>query len=215
MIEPERFWGKYIIQHPLENNCVIIALANALIDFGILKTEKSIDRFIKRWTKCYNVNKHGLQPTMIGHMMFQYGVESSLMLSPREYDIIRNYDENVKVLRVCSIPLNKPRNKEYDQWLLNFAKKYNVKLSDKKLITFILKNEKGEYQSYTSHAFYSKDFQENGSFTAINYDGITKQNWWNIGHYYAKLGKAIGSEFVMIIKKQARKYDSPCINEVS
>jgi hypothetical protein len=232
MIEPERMKDGFLLQNPFHTNCLIVALANLLIDAKLLTTVKEISAFERKWTKKYNVNVLGMQPAMVGDIMWGYGMYTSLRLSPATNDFQKdvcdqNTTKKVRFIRVFGFSKETVYDDKYIETRVDghfWKKRFISKYKNKYYTPTAPRNSIDEHRTTFAHAIFCKDFKSNGDFVGCNlWDNHSKANWYDLGLSPEwKLAKVMGTEMViaaepmeMAIKRLIPEPAVPLVDQLS
>lgn len=212
MFEKERMkkvGGKtYIMQNPMYNNCVVVALFNAFLDDDQSLDLEKLYREEKALNKKYDIDNRGLQITMVGDLAWKYGYQSSLDLAPGlEVNRFRDkINEGQKVLRIYGwkrfVHYESPAlEKKCKNYVMDFVEKYpkyKKKVENRKIVTGA--------SGLGSYVFFVRKIHDDGKFHGINYTtGVNwSKGWYNIGleREKQKKGVALGSELAIILKRK-------------
>ena len=154
MFEPERLKKvhnkTYIMQHPQYNNCMIIALFNAVLDDNPSFDLKELFKEEKRLNDKYEIHKRGTRIELLGGIAWEYGYDVIIHFkhaTSQLFNFKNYYNKGDKILRLESWNIydndnlsksEKRRSKKIKKYMNDFLNKYQLhknKIKERKLIT--------------------------------------------------------------------------------
>jgi hypothetical protein len=192
---------KYILQHPLYNNCLVIAILNAALDDDQNIPLEKMFKYEKMLQKKYNISENGLDVTMAGCIAYDWGYASSLELNPIvqfpdiQKCVISGYK---KIIRIHGW-----RRNVYD-----YAKAHLYDECKKYISQFKMKKDRSivtNASGYGCHAFFVRHIVESthvfGINVTIGVNGVV--NWRDITLSPERLDneKIVGSELCILLRK--------------
>jgi hypothetical protein len=173
----------FLRQHPDMNNCAIVALFNAYLDICPNKTYSILDllEMERQINEEFEVDKRGIQITMLGHIAWKLGLFTSLIMSCHSSTYNQMMNESItsciRIFGWTTDPDKKPLFHDFP----NIENYVPVKLQN-------YYNSKNRTLITTSgigcHATYVKDLNIDGTGMFINFARSTsfEYNWFKIGN---------------------------------